>query len=29
MARNHGSIHDGCFEVEPELRPRLAFRRED
>jgi chemotaxis methyl-accepting protein methylase len=29
MARNHGAIHDGCFEVESELRPRLAFRRED
>ncbi|HEV8198271.1 MAG TPA: protein-glutamate O-methyltransferase CheR [Gemmatimonadales bacterium] len=29
MPRNHGSIHDGCFEVEPELRPLLTFRRED
>lgn len=29
MLRNHGTIHGGCFEVEPELRPRLSFRRED
>ena len=29
MARNNGTIHDGCFEVDAELRPRLGFRRED
>ncbi len=29
MDRNYGTIHDGCFEVDPELRPRLTFRRED
>lgn len=29
MARNNGTIHDGCFEVDAVLRPRLSFRRED
>lgn len=29
LPRQHGSIHDGCFEVDPALRSRVTFRRED
>jgi two-component system, chemotaxis family, CheB/CheR fusion protein len=29
LPRQHGSIHDGHFEVDPALRPRVSFRRED
>jgi len=29
LPRHYGTIHDGHFEVEPALRPRVGFRRED
>jgi two-component system, chemotaxis family, CheB/CheR fusion protein len=29
LPRHYGGIHDGHYEVEPALRPRVHFRRED